>query len=149
MENDMLTDTACRNAKPREKPYRLADEKGLHLEVMPSGSRYWRMKYRFGDKEKRLACGVYPEANLKQARAKRDEARKALAAGIDPRAQRKALKASKATRDANSFEVVAREWYGKHAPTWAANHGDRIIRRLERDIFPWIGGKPVAEVTAP
>lgn len=83
-EDDMLNDPACKNAKPKDKPYRLSDEKGLYLEVMPNGSKYFRLKYRYGGKEKRLALGVYPETGLKLARDRRDEARKQLAQGIDP-----------------------------------------------------------------
>jgi len=145
----MLTDTACKNAKPKDKPYRLSDEKGLYLEVMPNGSRYWRLKYRFGGKEKRLAFGVYPETTLAQARQKRDEARKLLANSVDPGEQKKAQKAAQADRAANSFEVVAREWYAKHSFNWASAHGERIIRRLERDIIPWLGGRPIADIKAP
>lgn len=145
----MLTNTTCKNAKLRDKAYKLSDEKGLYLEVMPNGSKYFRLKYRCGGKEKRLALGVYPETTLKEARDKRDEARKLLTQGVDPGEQRKAMKAAAADSAANSFEVVAREWFAKHAPTWAENHGDRVIRRLERDIFPWIGSRPVGEIKAP
>ncbi len=144
-----LTDTAVRNAKPADKRIRLWDERGLYLEVAPAGGKYWRLKYRVGGTEKRLALGVYPDVGLAKARDRRDEARKLLADGIDPSQHRKAAKAAGAERAANSFEVVAREWYGKMSPTWNAAHGVRIIRRLERDIFPWIGARPVAEVTAP
>lgn len=145
----MLTDTEIRRAKPKEKAYKLSDEKGLYLEIMPNSARYWRMKYRFEGKEKRAAFGVYPEVTLKEAREKRDEARKLLAQGIDPTEHKRAVKASKAALTEHSFEVIAREWFAKHAPNWAASHGDKIIRRLERDVFPWIGGKPIAELTAP
>ncbi len=144
-----LTDTAVRNAKPAKKPARLFDGGGLYLEVSPSGGKWWRLKYRFGGKEKRLSLGVYPDVTLAKAREKRDQSRKLLADGIDPGENRKAVKTAKADRAANSFEVVAREWFGKYSPTWAEHHGDRIIRRLERDVFPWIGGRPIAEVTAP
>jgi integrase len=92
---------------------------------------------------------VYPETSLKDARDRRDEARKQITQGIDPCEQRKAMKAAQAERGSNSFEVVAREWYAKQAPTWATNHGDRVIARLERDMFPLPGGRPVAEITAP
>ncbi|MCO5118775.1 MAG: integrase arm-type DNA-binding domain-containing protein [Burkholderiaceae bacterium] len=144
-----LTDKAIRNAKPGPKPVRLADERGLYLEVTPSGGKWWRFRYRHGGKEKLLSMGTYPDTGLAQARERRDEARKLLADGIDPSEHRKATKAMRAERDANSFEAVAREWYAKMAPTWAASHGDKVIRRLERDVFPWIGGRPVADVTAP
>ena len=142
-----LTDTAIKNAKPGPKPLRLSDEKGLYLEVRPNGSKWWRFTYRFGGKEKLLSLGVYGDVSLKKARTRRDEARELLADGIDPSAHRKANKSAKADRAANSFEVVAREWFEKFSPTWVKNHGNRILQRLERDIFPWIGGNPVAEVS--
>ncbi|MDP1756646.1 MAG: integrase arm-type DNA-binding domain-containing protein [Pseudohongiella sp.] len=144
-----LTDTAIRNAKPGAKPAKLFDERGLFLIVTPTGGKWWRFRYKFDDKEKLLSLGVYPDVGLKDARQRRDDARKLLADGIDPGENRKAMKAVKQDRAANSFEVITREWYGKHAPNWAEHHGDRIIRRFERDIFPWIGGRPIADVTAP
>ena len=156
-----LTDTAIRNVKPAEKPTRLFDGGGLYLEVSPTGGKWWRFKYRFAGKEKRLSLGVYPDVPLagrkdkttgewvKGARDRRDEVRKLLTEGIDPGENRKALKSARADRAANSFEVVAREWYAKQSASWAENHGSRIIRRLERDVFPWIGGRPIAEITAP
>ena len=144
-----LTDTAIRNAKPGAKPAKLFDERGLFLIVTPTGGKWWRFRYKFDDKEKLLSLGVYPDVGLKDARQRRDDARKLLADGIDPGENRKAMKAVKQDRAANSFEVITREWYGKHAPNWVEHHGDRIIRRFERDIFPWIGGRPIADVTAP
>jgi integrase len=144
-----LTDTAVRNAKPGAKPIKLFDERGLFVLVTPTGGKWWRLKYRYDNKEKLLSLGVYPDVGLKDARDRRDEARKLLAAGIDPGENRKAQRAAKQDRAANSFEVVAREWFVKHAPNWVEHHGDRIIQRFERDIFPWIGGKPIAEVNAP
>lgn len=144
-----LTDTAIRNAKPGEKPFKLFDGRGLYLEISPAGGKWWRLKYRYDGKEKRLSLGVYPDVSLKDARERRDTARKLLADGIDPSENRKAQKSAKVDRAANSFEVVAREWFVKYSATWAEDHGNRIIRRFERDIFPWIGGRPIAEVTAP
>ncbi|MXS82155.1 tyrosine-type recombinase/integrase [Nitrosomonas oligotropha] len=144
-----LTDTAIRNIKPGVKSIKLFDERGLYLEVSPSGGKWWRLKYRFDNKEKRISLGVYPDISLKDARDRRDEARKLLANGVDPSENRKAIKSTRMDRAANSFEVVGREWFAKYSPTWASNHGDRIIRRFERDIFPWIGGRPIAEITAP
>lgn len=146
-----LTATACKNAKPREdgKPLRLSDEKGMYLEVMPNGAKYWRMKYRFNGKEKRLAFGVFPEVGLADAREKRDEARRLLSEGIDPGELRKVTKATSKLSAENSFEAVAREWFAKYLPTWSEGHATRIIRRLERDIFPWLGNRPIAEITAP
>jgi len=144
-----LTDTAIRNAKPGAKPVKLFDERGLFLLVTPAGGKWWRLRYKFAGKEKLLSLGIYPDVGLKEARTRRDAARKLLADRIDPGEHRKAAKASRAERAANSFEVVAREWYGKFAPNWAEHHGDRILRRFERDIFPWIGGRPIAEIKAP
>lgn len=160
-----LTDTAIRNTKPGIKPRKLADEKGLFLLIHPNGSKYWRLKYRYEGKEKLLALGVYPDVPLasrtekneetgkprkiKGARELRDEARQLLAQGVDPGENRKAQKATKQGRAANSFEVVAREWFVKFSAEWAPSHADKIIRRLERDVFPWIGERPIAEVTAP
>ena len=144
-----LTDTAIRNAKSGEKPVKLFDGGGLYLEVSPSGGKWWRLKYRFGGKEKRLSLGVYPDVSLKGARDRRDVSRKLLANGIDPSENRKAMKSARADRAANSFEMVAREWFAKYSATWVAKHSDRIIRLFERDIFPWIGGRPITELTAP
>lgn len=144
-----ITDTAIRNAKPKDKAYRLSDERGMYLEVSPSGGKWWRVKYRIGGKEKRLSLGVYPDVSLSQARQRREDARKLIADGVDPSENRKAQKAAKVERAANSFETVAREWYAKFSPGWVTGHGDKIIRRLERDIFPWVGATPVAEVKAP
>jgi len=144
-----LTNAAIKAAKPKDKPTRLFDEKGLYLEVSPAGGKWWRFKYRFDGKEKRLSMGVYPDVSLKGARERRDEARRLLADGIDPSEHRKALRTARVDMAANSFEVVAREWFAARVATWSASHADRIIRRLERDIFPWIGGKPVSEIGPP
>jgi integrase len=144
-----LTDTTVRNAKPADKIVRLYDEGGMYLEISPAGGKWWRLKYRFAGKEKRLALGVYPEVALKEARAKRDDARRLLADGIDPGAQRKAQKAASASLAANSFEVVAREWFAKYSQPWAPAHAARVMSRLERDVFPYQGGRPIADITAP
>lgn len=145
-----LTDTACKNAKTKDDgaPAKYADEKGMYLLVNKTG-KYWRLDYRFNDKRKTLALGVYPEIGLKLAREKRDEARRLLAEGIDPGELRKVTKATSKLSAANSFEAVAREWFTKYQPTWSEGHATRIIRRLERDIFPWLGNRPIAEITAP
>ena len=133
-----LTHAEIRSAKPGPKPIEPFDDGGLYLEIAPSGG-----------KEKRLSLGVWPEVGLKDARERRDEARRQIAAGIDPSEARKAQKAAATGQDANSFEVVAREWHAKRAPGWAASHADRILRRFEADIFPWIGGRPIGEIAAP
>lgn len=142
-------DIVFRNAKPKDKPYKIADEKGLFMYVTTQGSKYWRFKYRFGGKEKLLALGVYDDVTLAKARVKRDEARKLLVDDIDPGEYRKSMKQVSDERSANSFEVVAREWFVKYSTTWVKSHADKIIQRFERDIFPWIGTKPISEVTPP
>lgn len=144
-----LTDTAIRNAKPGEKPYPLRDEKSLYLIVTPSGSKWWRLDYSFAGKRNTLSMGVYPDVTLKAAREKRDEVRRLLTEGIDPSEHRKIQKAAFRERSANSFEVVAREWFSKFSPNWAVSHSTKIIRRLESEVFPWLGGRPIAEITAP
>lgn len=144
-----LTDTAARKAKPAEKPYKLSDGGGMYLEVMPTGSKYWRLKYRFCGKEKRLALGVYPDVPLIQARERREAARKLLANGVDPGMVKQQTKLAGKENAANSFEAIAREWFVKHSTNWVPDHGQRIMRRLEKDIFPWLGHRPISEITAP
>ena len=142
-----LTNTAIRNAKPAEKNRKMYDERGLYLEVSPNGGKWWRFKYRFGGKEKRLSLGVYPDVSLKDARERRDEARKLIANDVDPSEHRKAQKI--ANGGENSLEAVAREWFAKNSSNWSTDHANRIKRRLENDIFPWIGGKPIGNITVP
>ncbi len=144
-----ITDTSIRNAKPSEKSIRLYDSHGLYLEVSPAGGKWFRFKYRFDGKENRMSLGVYPDVSLKDARVRRDEARKLLACGVNLSENRKAQRSARADGMANSFEVVAREWFAKHSPTWAANHSRGILSRLERDVIPWIGSRPIADITAP
>jgi integrase len=144
-----LTDTTIRNAKPAAKPVKLFDERGLFLIVTPTGGKWWRLKYRFEGKEKLLSLGTYPDVGLKDARERRDRARMQLADGIDPSHSRKAQKSLRQERAANSFEAVAREWYEKYSPNWVDAHGSRIIRRLERDVFPHLGSRPIADINAP
>jgi len=142
-----LTDTAIRNAKAEDKPRKLFDGGGLFLLVTPAGGRWWRFKYRIGGKEKLLSLGVYPEVSLKEAREKRDEARKLVSNGADPSQERQAAKATEA--GVGSFEVVAREWHGKMAKNWVQSHAATITRRLEVFIFPSLGHRPINEITAP
>jgi integrase len=144
-----LTDTAIRNSKAVDKVITLTDERGLSIQIQPSGGRWWRFRYRFAGKAKMLSLGTYPDVGLKDARERRDAARKLLVDGVDPSENRKVQKAAKVERAANSFEVVAREWYAKQRSTWAISHADKIIARLENDVFPWLGGKAIAEITAP
>jgi integrase len=145
----MLTEVQIKNAKPREKAYRLYDERGMYIEIRPYGGKAFRLKYRFEGKERYMSLGVWPETTLKEAREKRDAARKQVAAKIDPIACRRAEKATAELEKANAFEPVAREWFLRHSPNWAESHAKTVIRRLEMDIFPWLGNKAIAEITAP
>lgn len=144
-----LTHVAIKNAKPKEKAYKLSDEKGLFLLITPSGGKYWRVKYRFGGKEKQLALGVSPEVSLAEAREKRDKARKMIADNVDPGVVKQASKRASILASENSFQAVALEWYGKFSAKWVESHGDRTLRRLEKDVFPWMGKRPIAEIKAP
>ncbi|WP_264865888.1 phage integrase central domain-containing protein, partial [Escherichia coli] len=133
-------------AKPKEKAYKLADGAGLYLEVVPSGSRYWRMKYRFNGKEKRMAFGVYPAVSLAQARALRDEAKKKLAEGIDPSFAKKEEKLVRDVQLNNTFQSVALEWHGTKVSRWSEGYASDIIEAFNKDIFPYIGQLPVNEI---
>jgi integrase len=146
-----LTDTQIRNARynPDGSGNRLSDGGRMYLQIAESGAKYWRMNYRFNGKDKTLALGVYPDVSLAAARKKRDEAREKLAAGIDPGEAKKAEKRTQRLNAENSFEAIAREWHAKYTPSWSDGHADRILRRLEADAFPWIGGKPVAALSPP
>jgi integrase len=143
-----LTDTAVRNAKPAEMPYKLADEKGLYLLVSSTG-KYWRMNYRFGGKQKTLAIGVYPTITLAAARERREDARKLLANDTDPGIVKAVTKQAKQQAAENTFEAVAREWYAKKLPTWAPATASKVKRYLEKDIFPWLGNRPIKDLGAP
>ena len=143
-----LSDVKIRNCKPIKKPLKLFDGGGLFLLVTTKGGKLWRMKYRFDGKEKLLALGSYPEISLFDARHRRDEARMQLAHGIDPGAVRKAQKQA-VTEETETFEVIAREWHTKFSPTWTPGHASAIEGRLERDLFPWIGKRPITEIKAP
>ncbi|MBI5014370.1 MAG: integrase arm-type DNA-binding domain-containing protein [Deltaproteobacteria bacterium] len=140
-----LTDTTVRQAKPRPKAFKLADSRGLCLEVTPTGAKRWRLRYRFEGKEKLISLGLYPDVGLKDARERRDEARKVLANGIDPSAARKAAKAAKA----DTFEAVALDWYARQKSTWSVKHAAVVLGRLSHDIFPALGARPIAEISAP
>lgn len=141
-----LSDTAIRAIKPREKAYKVADEKGLFILVNPGGSRLWRLKYRIAGKEKVMALGAYPDVGLKDAREKRDDARKLIAAGIDPAQKKKSDEAEARLRATNTFELVAREWHENIKGEWIEKHAVRTMKLFERDLFPFIGGKPINEV---
>lgn len=143
-----LSDASLRAAKPREKAYRLSDGGGLYAEISPSGGKWWRLKYRYGGKEKRISLGTYPAVGLKEARERRDAARRLLADGKDPSQQRKAEKAAQLQASENTFEAVAREWVKQQDRRWKAGHAAKVLRRLEMHTFPTIGDRPLTEITA-
>lgn len=144
-----LSDAKVRNAKPKAKSYKIADGEGLFLVIMPSGSKYWRLKYFFLGKEKLLALGVYPEIGLADARERRAQARKVLAAGNDPGEAKKEAKRVAILKSANSFETVAREWYEKRKHEWSEATAKLMHDRMEQNILPKLGPRPVTEITSP
>ena len=141
-----LTDTAVRKAKPGEKPVRMFDERGLYLEVAPTGGKWWRFKYTFDGKEKLLSMGTFPDTGLKSARARRDAARTQLADGIDPSAARKVSKAAKQAKALNTLESVARAWLDHRADAWVERTRTIILASLENDVFPTLGARPIADI---
>jgi integrase len=134
---------------PKKTTYTISDERGLSLEVSPKGGKWWRFRYRFEGKPKKHSLGVYPDVSLKKARERRDEARTMVADGVDPGEVKKAQKAALGERAANSFEIIAREWVVKFSAKWGKAHRAKTIKRLEKDVFPWLGATPIAKVTAP
>lgn len=144
-----LSDTSVRMAKPRPKSFRLSDGHGLYVEIAPNGSRYWRMKYRFAGKEKRLALGVYPTVTLAKAREDALAARRILHEGMDPSVRKKERAREVRQTAAHAFEIVARDWHAVMRPKWTPRHADDVIESLEKDIFPIFGGRAIAELRAP
>jgi integrase len=144
-----LSDASVRNAKPKTKSYKIADGEGLFLLVMPNGSKYWRLKYFFAGKEKLLALGVYPEVTLAEARDRRVQARKVLAAGNDPGQAKKQAKQLATAKAANTFEAIAREWYEQRKHEWSPKTTRMVLARLERHILPRLGHRPIAGINAP
>ena len=148
-----LSAKAVEAAKPKpktsQKDYKIYDEKGLYLLVKVNGSKYWRFRYRFDGKEKLLAIGVYPKVSLSHARRKQDKALKLLAIDIDPSTDKQQQKYADKLRKANSFEAVARDWYGEEKKRWTANHATRVLHSLEKEIFPHIGDMPITKIRTP
>lgn len=145
-----LSDVACRNAKPEEKPYKMGDSGGLYLSVQPNGSKLWRMKYRFMGKEKTLSIGPYPEVSLSEAREARDKARKLLKTHQDPSIAKQEEKRLAAISASNTFQGVALAWHEKNKKAkWSANHAATVLRRLEVDVFPFLGSLPIKDITTP
>lgn len=143
-----LSDLQIRRRKPPQKTTRLFDGKGLYLELSPSGGKWWRFKFRFRRKEKRLSLGTYPEISIAVARERRDDARKLVAHGVDPSERRKIEKLIGDERAGNSFESIAREWAAKHLERRAESHRSKVTRRLELYSYPWIGGRPISDVSS-
>jgi integrase len=143
-----VTDTAIKSAKPREKPYKLSDEKGLYVQVNPGGSKLWHLKYRFAGKEKRLAFGAYPGVTLAMAREQQIEAQRLLRNDVDPGEHKKQAKRAAKVAAANSFEAVAREWFAKFSTKWAESHSCKVLLRLDNDLIPWLGSRPISSIEA-
>lgn len=143
-----LSEVKCKSIKPEQKTKRYFDGGGLYLEVTPKGSRYWRLKYRFNTKEKRLALGIYPTISLKTARERLFEAKQQLANNIDPSAERQRIKQEHLDKTANLFENIAQEWHSSNKASWTKRHGNYILRRLEADIFPPLSNRPINEITS-
>ena len=143
-----LSDTKIRTTKPQQKPYKLFDGGGLFMLVTPTGGKLWRLKYRFGGIEKLLSIGVYPQISLAEVRQRRDQALAMIANGLDPGNLKKAQKAAQ-SEEVETFEVIAREWHGKFSQSWAPSHANKIIRRLELYVFPWLGNSAIKSITAP
>jgi len=147
-----LTDTMVRNAKPGQKAIRLKDDRGLYLEVTPAGGKLWRLRYWLNSRENRISLGVYPDVSLKDARDRRDAARKLIANGVDPSQARKDKKADaevQAAEDANTFEVVARDWHAKQVKAWSEGHAAKVLGRMEQHLFPAFGNIPISTLRAP
>jgi len=140
-----LTATQIKNVKPTEKPQKLSDGGGMFLLIQPTGAKLWRLSYRYDGKQKTLSLGKYPIVGLAEARERRHELKKMLEQGIDPGAARKATK----TADSNTFEFLAKEWHEKFKATWSKSHASRIWRRLEKDVMPYLGARPVKDITPP
>ena len=144
-----LTDTAIKNAKAKDKAYRIAAGRGLYLRVEPNGSKFWIFRYKYEGKENTLSLGRYPDTSLANAVDKARDSNRLIAENVNPSDNRKAIKSAKVNSAANSFEVIAREWHTSHMKDKKQSHKDKVIRRFELYLFPWIGSKPIADITAP
>ncbi|GHT99806.1 hypothetical protein FACS1894126_6110 [Alphaproteobacteria bacterium] len=143
----MLSDSACKNAKPKDKVYAITDGEGMYLEIHPNGSKYWRMKYRYGDKQKRIALGVYPEVSLKEAREKKSAARKILKSGEDPSIVKKKEKIELKEDIVNTFENIVMEWLKKKKTEVADKQIKKITARFEKNVLPFLGSIPIKKMS--
>ncbi len=144
-----LSDTQLRNMKPTGKVEKFSDGGGLYLHLSAAGGKLWRLAYRFEGKQKTMAFGAYPSISLKEAREKRDDCKSLLARGIDPSLHKKAAKAAYMAETASAYEIIAREWHAKNAPGWTESNAERVLARQEKDVFPFIGKRPIAQISAP
>lgn len=145
-----LSDRAIKAASPKDKPYKVSDGHGMYLEVRPNGGKWWRLKYRHLGKEKRISLGTYPDVSLKDARERRENARKLISDGVDPSAANKAQKLKSFLQNSNTFETVAREWHaGQARGKWAEARAKKVMQGLENDLIPFIGTAPIDSITAP
>ena len=144
----MLTTRKIETSKPAGKPIRLFDTAGLYCEVAPGGGKWWRFRYKFQGKEKRISLGVFPEVSLLTARTRRDELRALLRDGVDPAARRRAIAQSAAPQAIDTFESIAREWHSQQCSVWSAGHAERVINRLNKEIFPYLGTSPIGQISA-
>ena len=140
-----LTNLQIQKAKPKEKQYKLADGRGMYLIVTPRGGKYWRLDYRFNGKRQTLSLGIFPSTSLKDARRKCEDTKSLIEDGIDPSLQRKI----KLAGDKDSFEAIAKEWYGKYRSQWTDNHAATTLRRIEANLLPWLGNRPIAVIEPP
>ena len=145
----MLTEMAVRQAKAKERDYKLSDAEGLYLFVTRTGHRSWRLKYRFGGKERRLILGAYPAVSLKEARDRKASARKLLSDGRDPGIEAQKIKIERAVATANTFEVIARRWFCLQESRWTPVHAHDVIHSLEKEVFPWLGKLPIGDIDEP
>jgi hypothetical protein len=145
----LLTNISIKNAPVKATQYKLPDGEGMYLLVHPNGGKYWRLRYKIAGKEKTLALGTYPEVSLLEARDKKHAAKKQLKQGLDPSHEKKLKKLNHQLESENNFEAIAREWHKKKSGNLTTRHSDYVIRRLEADIFPFIGFRPINKITAP
>ena len=148
MKRNDLTDATVKSAKPKEKNYTITDGEGMHILVKSNGRKYWRLAYKINTR-KTYAIGVYPSISLKEARIERDKVKKLVSKGIDPVQHRQMIKASQRESFENSFENVALEWLAKQKQVWTPRHAITVEQRLRKNLLPWIGNRPISEITAP
>lgn len=146
--DNRLTDSIITSTEPSDRPKRISDGRGMYLEISPAGGRLWRLKFRFAGKEKRMSLGTYPDVSLAKARQRREAARRLIADGVNPVERRRAQKVLLIESTQNSFKEITLEWHRLHSPKWSPTHRLRILRALQKDIFPWLGDRPIRTISA-